>query len=72
MYAAIIIKDTAQYLIWASFKEVEIKVIDNFKKQIYSFILTKYKKGGKCDVAPHKIPDISAIKFAYLHSCKFQ
>jgi hypothetical protein len=44
MYAAIIIKDTAQYLIWASFKEVEIKVIDNFKKQLYSFKLTKYKR----------------------------
>ena len=44
MYTAIIIKDTAQYLILASFKEVEIKVIDNFKKQLYSFKLMKYKR----------------------------
>ena len=44
MYAAIIIKNTAQYLIWAAFKEVEIKVIDNVKKQLYSFKLTKYKR----------------------------
>ena len=44
MYSVIIIKDAAQYLIWAFFKEVGIKVIDNFKKQIYSFRLTKYKR----------------------------
>ena len=44
MYAAIIAKDTSQSLIYESFKEVKIKVIDNFKKQIYSFKLTKYKR----------------------------